>query len=103
MPGTRTGGLKASNTIYSRYGKNFFVEIGRRGGEVKGEKGFALDLNRASTAGKKGGRVSRRGLRIIERLPDNQIKYQVKATGEEIVLAPNDKFRSKEYSMRKEP
>lgn len=62
MSGNRLGALKARNTTYEKYGKDFFRNIGRKGGLVKGTKGgFASNPALASIAGAKGGRISRRG------------------------------------------
>lgn len=62
MSGNRLGALKARNTTYEKYGKDFFRNIGRKGGLVKGTKGgFASNPALASIAGVKGGRISRRG------------------------------------------
>lgn len=42
--------------------RNYFREIGRKGGSVSGvKKGFALNRDLAKLAGKKGGTISRRG------------------------------------------
>lgn len=60
-----TGGLKAAATNKARHGKDFYREIGRRGGmngkgpDYKG--GFAANPALAAIAGRKGGRISKRG------------------------------------------
>lgn len=42
--------------------RNYFKEIGRKGGSVTGvKKGFAANPRLAQIAGGKGGRISRRG------------------------------------------
>ena len=62
MSGTRAGGLKAAKTNKEMYGKNFYKNIGAKGGKVIGVmKGFACNRELASKAGKKGGMISRRG------------------------------------------
>lgn len=62
MPGTTNGGKAAAKTNMSRYGKDFYRELGRKGGLKKGPKGFALmDKDVVREAGRKGGRASRRG------------------------------------------
>lgn len=62
MAGTKAGGQKARETNYQRHGKDFYVEMGRKGGSVCGTlKGFAADLERAKRAGQKGGKKSKRG------------------------------------------
>jgi hypothetical protein cdiviTM7_01565 len=54
--------LKARNTTYEKYGKDFYKNIGRKGGSVQGTRGgFAANPALASIAGAKGGRISRRG------------------------------------------
>lgn len=60
MPGTKKGGIKARNTIL-KDNPNFYVEIGRKGGSHCGMKGFALNKELAREAGRKGGKISRRG------------------------------------------
>lgn len=66
MPGTREGGRKAAETNLKRHGKNFYAEIGRKGGS-KGRadgavKGFAaMTPEKRRAAGAKGGKISRRG------------------------------------------
>ena len=62
MAGVKGGGLKSRDTNYARHGKDFYRNIGKLGGSVKGvKKGFAADPERARIAGAKGGRTSRRG------------------------------------------
>ena len=62
MPGNKAGGLKAKATNISRYGKDYYIEMGRKGGSVRGiKKGFALNIELAKAAGRKGGKISRRG------------------------------------------
>lgn len=70
MPGTREGGLKAKQTNLKRHGKNFYANIGRKGGKASNTGGFASDkvgkdgltgLERAAIAGRKGGQLSKRG------------------------------------------
>lgn len=63
MGGTRIGGLKAVRTIKGKYGKHFFKEVGRKGGKAYTDKpkGFACSHERAVEAGRKGGKISKRG------------------------------------------
>ncbi|CAB4151290.1 hypothetical protein UFOVP585_10 [uncultured Caudovirales phage] len=61
MAGTKLGGEKASVTNKARYGKGYYAMIGSKGGKKTGMKGFALNLELASKAGRKGGLRSRRG------------------------------------------
>ena len=61
MSGTKEGGKKASVTNRLKHGPNFYAEIGSKGGKWSGPKGFALDNERAKSAGRKGGLKSKRG------------------------------------------
>lgn len=38
MAGTREGGQKAEQTIKEKYGKDFYAEIGHRGGQQQGKE-----------------------------------------------------------------
>ena len=93
-PGWEEANAKMKRTMIEKYGgqegyHKRMQEIGRKGGKVKGVKGFALDPERAITAGRKGGRISRRyGSRqdarlnkekqkIIEMLNEGQSKKEV--------------------------
>lgn len=68
MSGTTAGGKKAALKNKKLHGKNYYAEIGRKGGQVKGIlKGFAANRERARIAGKKGGTISRRGKIVTER------------------------------------
>ena len=63
MAGTRAGGLKAAKTNYKRHGRDFYKELGHKGGlaEHNTPRGFAANPTLAKIAGTKGGRISRRG------------------------------------------
>lgn len=62
MPGTKAGGLKAAKTNLQRNGQDFYSRIGSLGGRVTGtKKGFAANRKLAAEAGRKGGKISRRG------------------------------------------
>lgn len=62
MSGTKAGGIKTRETNYKLYGKNYYKELGRLGGSVKGlMKGFAANRELARKAGSKGGSISKRG------------------------------------------
>jgi len=65
MAGTKEGGIKARKTNLSRYGKNFYQSIGSLGGKAGSTGGFFMDSKRATAAGQKGGKLSRRGKREI--------------------------------------
>lgn len=61
MAGTKVGGKKAAATNKAKYGKEFYAEIGRKGGRNGHTGGFAANPSLAKIAGAKGGRISRRG------------------------------------------
>lgn len=61
MSGTISGGVMAANTNKKRHGSDFYARIGRKGGQARVPKGFALDPKLASEAGKIGGARSKRG------------------------------------------
>lgn len=52
---------KTAETIYAKYGKDFYKKIGAKGGSKKTPKGFAVNRELARKAGKLGGKLSRRG------------------------------------------
>ena len=58
MSGTKAGGKKCAATNKRKYGENWYAEIGRKGGQVKTPKGFALNPQLARQAGRKGGLTS---------------------------------------------
>ena len=60
MSGTKHGGLKAAATNRKRYGKNFYKNIGAKGGRLGTTGGFAANPALAKIAGAKGGRISKR-------------------------------------------
>lgn len=70
MAGSIIGGRKARDTNLEKYGKDFYANIGRKGGKNGHTGGFASDkvgrdgltgYERARVAGKKGGQLSKRG------------------------------------------
>lgn len=61
MSGTKAGGKKAAVTNRKKHGKNFYRDIGRKGGQNGHTGGFADNRELAKIAGAKGGRISRRG------------------------------------------
>lgn len=61
MSGTKAGGLKAAATNKKLYGKDFFRNIGRKGGQNGHTGGFASNHELAVRAGRLGGKKSRRG------------------------------------------
>lgn len=62
------GGKKAAQTNISKYGKNFYIDIGRKGGQNGHTGGFASNPELASRAGAMGGRKSKRGKALKEQL-----------------------------------
>lgn len=72
MAGTVQGGKAAAITNKTKYGEDFYVRIGAKGGKASGSGGFASPLlcdceykedlhKKAECAGAKGGTISRRG------------------------------------------
>lgn len=70
MAGTKIGGEKTRETNYERYGKDHYKKIGSIGGKTaikvdpatgKALKGFAVNRELASQAGRLGGTLSKRG------------------------------------------
>lgn len=70
MVGTKAGGLKAHKTIIEKHGKDFYKQIGHKGGQNGHTGGFAsmivgkdglTGIERARKYGAIGGRKSRRG------------------------------------------
>lgn len=61
MAGTKAGGIKAAKTNKKLHGKNFYKKIGSIGGKNGHTGGFAANPELAKIAGRKGGRISKRG------------------------------------------
>lgn len=63
MSGSREGGRKAAATNKKKYGKDFYANIGRKGGRKSHPETryFAMHPEVAKNAGAKGGRTSKRG------------------------------------------
>lgn len=61
MSGTKEGGRKAALTNRERHGKDFYANIGRKGGKKGHTGGFYNDPERAAEAGRIGGKKSKRG------------------------------------------
>ena len=77
MSGTISGGKKAAQKNITLHGKDFYREIGRKGGKRSTTGGFASQkvgkdgltgAERAKLAGAKGGRISKRVPASIEEL-----------------------------------
>lgn len=57
MAGTRAGGIKVRKTLMDRYGEDYFTHLGRKGGQVKGPKGFAkMEKERLYEVSARGGK-----------------------------------------------
>ena len=63
MSGSRDGGRKAAETNKKKYGKDFYANIGRKGGRKSHPETryFAMHPEVAKSAGTKGGKRSKRG------------------------------------------
>ena len=61
MAGNKIGGQKAAATNKAKYGKDFYVRIGKVGGANGRTGGFYADRQLAREAGRKGGTNSKRG------------------------------------------
>lgn len=61
MAGTKAGGQKAAATNRKKYGREFYAEIGAKGGRNGHTGGFAANPELAREAGRKGGLISKRG------------------------------------------
>ena len=57
MAGTRAGGLKAAAKNKSKYGKDFYTRIGKKGGRNGRTGGFYNNPELARHAGQKGGKI----------------------------------------------
>jgi general stress protein YciG len=60
MSGTKEGGIKARETNYRKYGKDFYRKAGAIGGKLGKTGGFYANRELAREAGRKGGLKSRR-------------------------------------------
>ena len=67
MTGTKEGGIKAAATNKAKYGHDFYVRNGRKGGRNGHTGGFATSHEWAVECGRKGGTISRKR-------PENQKK-----------------------------
>jgi general stress protein YciG len=66
MAGTTVGGLKTVETNKKKYGEDFYIKIGAKGGKAAytGKKGFAANPELARQAGAKGGSISKRERKV---------------------------------------
>lgn len=65
MAGTKLGAQKAVKNLKSKYGDDFFVRIGAKGGKASGTGGFYYaklhgNIELIQEAGRRGGTISRR-------------------------------------------
>ena len=67
MAGTKQGGLKAAAINREKYGKDFYRNIGRQGGRAGNTGGFYGNSKRAKEAGAIGGRIGKRGKKLIKK------------------------------------
>lgn len=63
MTQTKEGARKAKQTVLKNHGKDFYREIGRKGGSVshRESRPFVKDRSLAVKCGRNGGKVSKRG------------------------------------------
>lgn len=61
MAGTIQGGRNAAKTNKAKFGDDFYAKIGSMGGKKGTTGGFYANRELAKIAGRKGGKVSRRG------------------------------------------
>ena len=72
MAGTKSGGIKNNETMLKKFNgdaqalKKWRQEIGAKGGRGSNTGGFAARPDLAIEAGRKGGRISRRGKSNID-------------------------------------
>ena len=66
MAGTKAGGLKAAQKTLAR-DPDFYAKIGRKGGKNGRTGGFAANPALARIAGAKGGRISRRTKKTVQK------------------------------------
>ena len=85
MAGSREGGLKAAKVNTEKDGDNFYSEIGRIGGAVKGvRKGFAANNDLAREAGSLGGKNSKRIWTPYERAKHGRLMREAWAKRNEV-------------------
>lgn len=62
MAGTKAGGLKAAESMKKKYGKDYYRNLGKRSGSAARPMGRGFQLSgKAAEAGRKGGKISKRG------------------------------------------
>ncbi|HEX8762249.1 MAG TPA: KGG domain-containing protein [Candidatus Saccharimonadales bacterium] len=65
MAGTKAGGQRAAITNMKKHGRDFYARIGAAGGKKGRTGGFFANRELAREAGRKGGRISRRGKKDV--------------------------------------
>lgn len=99
MAGTKQGGLKTAATNREKYGKDFYKNIGQKGGRLGHTGGFAhlepgkdglTGPERAKTVGDRGGLIGKRGYRFVKFAEKGSAYYVRKSTGQFIKLAINN-------------
>lgn len=86
MSGTKVGGLKAAQTNKTLHGENFYKDIGRKGGLNGNTGGFNSHPELAREMGKKMGKLTKRGKRIVSMVGIGEnggyrVTYEDKKTG----------------------
>lgn len=57
MSGTKIGGQKVRDALLKKFGSDYYVKMGQKGGKKTGKKGFALmPREKVAEAGRKGGK-----------------------------------------------
>lgn len=69
MSGTKAGGRKAAETNKLKHGEDFYKRIGSKGGKKSTTGGFFANRELAVIAGRKGGKISRRGKQKAPKKP----------------------------------
>ncbi len=76
MAGTKLGGQLAAATNKAKYGRDFYARIGALGGKLGRTGGFFANRELAREAGRKGGKISKRGHRYIGLDKNNEPQFQ---------------------------
>ena len=101
MSGTREGGLKAAKTNTERFGKNWYAEIGKKGGMRGHTGGFAANRELARIAGAMGGRKSKRSSGVQKELKTNEEKIKELIESGESIHSIADKFSVSDGAMKR--
>ena len=72
MAGKKAGGKAAARTNKEKYGASFYADIGAVGGKNGRTGGFYANRELARIAGAKGGKISKRGKRVINTQLDSE-------------------------------